>query len=77
MNRYFAYSSDCGIEFFDTEQEAIAWCNDEIQYYREQAGLDEWSDEVESVIYGKVLGRSFEQVLDEEHSDYKLEKCYD
>lgn len=77
MDKYFAYSNDLGIEFFETEQEAIDWCNDEIQWYREQAGMDEWSDEVESVCYGKVLGKSFEQVIDEEHSDYTLEKIDD
>ena len=77
MYKYFAYSSDCGIEFFETEQEAINWCNDEIQYYREQAGFDEWSDEVESICYGKILGNSTEVVIDEEHSDYRLEKLND
>lgn len=77
MGNYFAYSNDCGIEFFDTEQDAIDWCNDEIQFYREQAGLDEWCDEVESVRYGKVLAKSTELVIDEEHSDFKLEKLND
>ena len=77
MDKYFAYSNDCGIEFFGTEQEAIDWCNDEIQWYREQAGMDEWSDEVESVCYGKVIAKSSEQIIDEEHSDFKLENIKD
>lgn len=77
MNKYFAYSNDLGTEFFETEQEAIDWCEDEIQFYRDQAGLDEWSDEVESVCYGKIIAKSFEQVIDEEHSDFKLENIKD
>lgn len=77
MEKYFAYSNDCGIEFFESEEEAIIWCKDEIQSYREQAGMDEWSDDVESVCYGKILGGSCEQVIDAEHSDYEMVKYED
>lgn len=74
MEKYFAYSNDCGIEFFESEEEAIIWCKDEIQSYREQAGMDEWSDDVESICYGKIVGRSFEEVINDEHSDYKMKE---
>lgn len=76
MDKYFAYTNDLGIEFFETEEEAIQWCNDEIQHYREQAGLDEWSDEVGSIQYGKILGGACELIIDAEHSDYEM-KVYD
>lgn len=74
MEKYFAYSNDCGIEFFESEEEAIIWCKDEIQSYREQAGMDEWSDDVESVCYGKIVGRSFEEIINDEYSDYKMKE---
>lgn len=74
MEKYFAYSNDCGIVFFESEEEAIIWCKDEIQSYREQAGMDEWSDDVESVCYGKIVGRSFEEIINDEHSDYKMKE---
>lgn len=76
MDKYFAYTNDMGIVFFETEEETIAWCNDEIQHYREQAGLDEWPDEVASIQYGKILGGACEQVIDDEHSDYEM-KAYE
>ena len=43
MYNYFAHDPEAGTEFFRTEEEAIAYCNDAIQDYREQAMEDcEW-----------------------------------
>lgn len=53
---FFAYSSDCGYEEFDTAEKAMAHAEDEITDYRGYA-CDGWSDEVSSVVWGVVMQR--------------------
>ena len=75
-DRYFSYSTDMGFEEFATQQEAIDCSNVQINGYRDDAIRDdEWPDEVDSVCWGVILGRSKEiDTSNEDHEsvDYKL-----
>lgn len=75
-DRYFSYSTDMGFEEYPTRDEAIECANIQIKHYREDAIRDdEWPDEVDSVCWGVILGRSKEiDTSDEDHEsvDYKL-----
>lgn len=66
---YFVFSSE-GVDFFQTEKEARDEVEALIDLYRKEADYDgEWSGEVESICWGKVIGRATEV----KHSD----ECYD
>lgn len=54
---FFAYSSECGYEEFDTAEEATEFAEAEIADFRDQA-CDGWSDEVGSVVWGIVMQRA-------------------
>mgnify|MGYP000853132490 FL=1 len=54
---YFSYDSDSGVEFHETEAEALAWCEEALRNYRQESP-DGWPAEVESIKWGLVLGRS-------------------
>lgn len=75
-DRYFSYSTDLGFEEYPTRDEATECANTQIKYYREDAIRDdEWPDEVDSVCWGVILGRSKEiDTSNEDHEsvDYKL-----
>lgn len=75
-DRYFSYSTDLGFEEYPTRDEAIECANIQIKHYREDAIRDdEWPDEVDSVCWGVILGRSKEiDTSNEDHEsvDYKL-----
>ena len=49
--QYFAYH-DCQFETFETEQEAIDWCEAELDYCRGEA----WPEETMNICYGKISG---------------------
>ncbi|MBL5978399.1 hypothetical protein JAO85_14005 [Comamonas sp. NyZ500] len=72
---YFSYDSDSGVEFHETEAEAIKACESALGYYREESP-DGWPDEVESLKWGLVLGRSVQCDVQpiEDHPDF-TETC--
>ena len=72
---YFSYDSDSGVEFHETEAEAIKACESALGYYREESP-DGWPDEVESIKWGLVLGRSEQCDVQpvEDHPDF-TETC--
>lgn len=54
MNNYFAYSHEMGIEFFPSAELAKERAERELDEYREYAGSEGWSEDTESVCWGKV-----------------------
>lgn len=56
MNRYFVNTGD-GVEYYDSLAEAETAAQNAIDGWRDCCD-SEWPEEVESVCYGKVLGRS-------------------
>lgn len=71
MYNYFAHDPEAGTEFFRTEEEAIAYCNDAIQDCREQAMEDcEWQELVENVCWGVI-----EQITNEVNYDPESGSC--
>lgn len=54
---FFAYSSECSYEEFETAEEAKNWAENEISDFRDHA-CDGWSDEVTSVVWGIVMQRA-------------------
>lgn len=56
MTRYFVNTGD-GVEYYDSLAEAETAAHNAIDGWRECCD-PEWPEEVESVCYGKVLGRS-------------------
>jgi hypothetical protein len=76
---FFSHDTECGTEFHKTEAEAINWCEEVLQGYREEAG-EGWAEEVESISWGVVLGRAVKcnaEPLPEHHEftetcDYEL-----
>lgn len=54
---FFSHDTEGGTEFHKTEAEAIKWCEEALQVYREESG-DGWAEEVESISWGVVIGRA-------------------
>ena len=54
---FFAYSSECGYEEFETAEAARNFAEDEISDFRDHA-CDGWSYEVTSVVWGIVMQRA-------------------
>lgn len=54
MNKYFAYSHEMGIEFFPSAELAKERAERELDEYRDHAGHEGWSEDTESVCWGKV-----------------------
>ena len=77
---FFAYSSDCGYEEFDTAEKAMAHAEDEIADYRGYA-CDGWSDEVGSVVWGVVMQRAtmvdLHDATEEDGCDPAIKRCCD
>lgn len=60
--KYFSYSGECGIETHTTEAEALAACEEMVQACRDEAA-DGWPDDVDTIIWGIVLGETKERIL--------------
>ncbi len=60
--KYFSYSGECGIETHTTEAEARAACEEMVQACRDEAA-DGWPDDVDTIIWGIVLGETKERIL--------------
>ncbi|RJT47195.1 hypothetical protein [Rahnella woolbedingensis] len=77
---FFAYSTECGYEEFDTKEKAIDFATDEIEDFRGYA-CDGWSDEVGSVCWGVVMQRATEidrrKRNDEDSCDSSIEEICD
>lgn len=77
---FFAYSTECGYEEFDTKEKAIDFATDEIDDFRGYA-CDGWSDEVGSVCWGVVMQRATEidrrKRNDEDSCDSSIEEICD
>ena len=72
--RFFCYSSDNGLTFYDTAEEAQAHANQDIKTYRDDAQHDdEWPSEVEDIIWGEVRETATVVPHDEGTCDYKLQ----
>lgn len=70
---YFAFWPDNGEEVFKKKEDAIAFCKEAIDLYREDAADEGWGDEVRQVYWGVVAQRATEiEVSDEGHVDYVL-----
>jgi hypothetical protein len=52
--RYFAYSPDCGMEFFNTAKEARDHADACIDDYKESSADDGWGEDVTAVCWGEV-----------------------
>lgn len=71
--RWFAYSQDGGVEFFPTEDEAKARAEELLAEDRDFARINrEWSEDAESICWGKVHGESRVSREDEYGVDYEL-----
>lgn len=64
---FFAYDPECGFETFKTEAEAKKYAQDSIDSYREEAS-EGWSELVNNVCWGVVLGTTREVALPDEYS---------
>lgn len=53
MKKYFAFDGE-SVEFFETKEEAIKFCNDALEFYRDDAFEYGWLDEATQVCWGKV-----------------------
>lgn len=77
---FFAYSSECAYEEFDTAEKAMAWAEDEIADFRGNA-CDGWSDEVGSVVWGVVMQRAtmvdLHDATEEDGCDPAIKQCCD
>ena len=77
---FFAYSSECGYEEFDTAEKAMAYAEDEIADFRGNA-CDGWSDEVGSVVWGVVMQRAtmidLHDATEEDGCDPAIKQCCD
>ena len=62
--KFFSYSGECGIETHATEAEAKAACQEMIDACRDEAA-DGWPDDVDTIIWGIVLGETKERILGE------------
>ena len=66
-HEFFAYDSECGFETFKTEAEAKKYAQESIDAYREEAS-EGWSEAVENICWGVVLGTTREVELPDEYS---------
>lgn len=58
---YFSYDPECKeFNFFDTEEEAKAEAEEILEYERDEAA-DGWSEMVEDICWGKIIGRVVEK----------------
>lgn len=77
---FFAYSTGCDYEEFDTKEKAIDFATDEIEDFRGYA-CDGWSDEVGSVCWGVVMQRATEidrrKRNDDDNCDASIEEVCD
>lgn len=77
---FFAYSTECGYEEFDTKEKAVDFATEEIDDFRGYA-CDGWSDEVESVCWGIVMQRAtavgIRKGTDEDSCDKSIEEICD
>lgn len=64
---FFAYDPECGFETFKTEAEAKKYAQDSIDSYREEAS-EGWSELVNNVCWGIVLGTTREVALPDEYN---------
>ena len=64
MNNYFAYSHEMGVEFFPSAELAKERAERELCEYRECAAGEGWSEDTESVCWGKVT--EFCKIVSEE-----------
>lgn len=55
--QYFSYSPDGGFDFHDTEQEAITAATKQLDYEKDHAGSEGWSEEVDSICWGEIRQR--------------------
>ena len=72
--RFFCYSADQGMVFYNTEQEAKTAAEEELAQYRKDAQFDgEWPMEVEDLRWGEVKQRATLVPEDDESGDYTLQ----
>jgi hypothetical protein len=57
MAKRFFVDTGAGIEYCETQSQAIALAEQAIEHWREQCD-PEWPDEVDSVCWGEVKGES-------------------
>lgn len=81
---WFVYDPDySGMEFYATEAEAKAAAEKALDFWRGEAISDgEWSDEVESLIWGRVYQSVVEVPIDcgesdEDEDDMPQDRCCD
>lgn len=71
--RFFCYSADQGVMFYDTEDEAKAAAAAELAEYRKDAQFDgEWPMEVEDLRWGEVKQRATLVPEGDDSGDYEL-----
>lgn len=58
MGKYFAYSADNGFEIFNTAAEAEEAAQRVIDMHREDAYVDGWDEDVETVCWGEISQKS-------------------
>jgi hypothetical protein len=66
--KYFSYDPQVGIKLHETEESAMAEAEKIFGYERDAANADGWSDEVDTICYGRVIGRAqvTETLIDDE-----------
>lgn len=60
--KYFAYCPDSGFETFKTEEEAIKYAQDAVDWFRDGAS-EGWDESVAQVCWGKILQEA--KIVDE------------
>lgn len=70
IKEWFSYSNDNGFEYFETELEAKESAESEIQGYLQ----DGWSEEVTSVIVGKVTAKATQTNREDRPDDSELDE---
>jgi hypothetical protein len=67
---YFCFTSDNGLELFDNEEAARSSAQNEVDYLRKEAERDgEWSESIDAVRWGVVLGKSMAVPHHDEKND--------
>ena len=67
---WFSYSHETGFELHETEEMARLVALECLDAYIDDAGNEQYSEEIDSVCYGKVIGRATEKPTGEVINDY-------
>ena len=73
MKKFFSYSSETGLDFHSTAEEAKLAAQKIMDLCRECAVCDgEWPEEAETIIWGEVKGSARVTPGRPEYTDYKI-----